>query len=344
MKSSLSKFRKKISYEFFKEKLNDLLHIANPYRRTYRGFYIYATDGLESVIPLSQQLLSAGFKGKAREKNTETYYPRMYFTQVFDVVNELSIGVVASAEQNENRGALELIDKLETNSIVLYDRAYICKALIEAHIEKQSFFIFRCPKGGTFREIIQFFYYNKDKDEWDYKGHKIRLLRVRNPKTNEDLVLATNLDHDHFMDTEIAELYTRRWSIETAFRDSVAQGFEQWHSRDKNGILQELYAHLWMMNLARIQIMMESSDTSCVDWLERKYKKPNLKLLIILLVESIPKILNKKFNEVLENINILIKKTLENRQHFKRSYERVRKYSMKSFPYKNLVSRRSKST
>jgi len=339
VKSSLSKARQRVSFEFFKERFYELVDQANDLRRTYRGFYIYAIDGQETTIPLSEQILEVGFRGRARAHDMETYYPRLYVSALLDVVNEFVVGVRPTAERNENNDAKELLEKTERNSIVLYDRAYICKALLRAHQDKGNYFIFRCQRGGTLKTIIEFYKSGAPRMTWEYEGMRIRLIRYKNPKTQEDMVFATNLSEEQFSDEEVACLYARRWGVETSFRDSVTQALEQWHAKTPNGILQEFYAHFWLMNIARIQLMAERREDP-TDWLQPEYKKSNLKLVIETLVLNLKLIVARKFTLLIKRLNQVIRRTIEKRVHLKRSYLRVRKYSRKSFTYNNLVQRR----
>ena len=75
--------------------------------------------------------------------------------------------------------------------------------------------------------------------------------------------------------------------------------------------------------------------------LNRKYKKPNLKLLVSVMIDSIGDILKQNFKVVIERIKNLIRRTLQSRVHLKRSYDRVRRFSVKTFPLNNVVDRRS---
>ncbi|OQW54307.1 MAG: hypothetical protein A4S09_06070, partial [Proteobacteria bacterium SG_bin7] len=310
VKSSLTKVRGKISYKFFADRFEQLVGSISSQRRTFRDLYIYATDGHETSIPVSDDILKCGFRGCSRINNTETYYPRMYMSQLFDVVNELTIGVTQNAIRNENRDALELLKSTEKNSVVLYDRAYISKALLDAHFERENYFVFRCQRGATFKEIITFYKSSRRQGEWIYRGKKIRLFKVKNPKTKEDLVLATNLPNLKMKNKEIAQLYLRRWSIETSFKDMVQQALGQWHSKSVNGILQELFARLWLLNFARIQLLFENPNNEN-DWLKPNYKKANLKLLVEFMVDCMPLIIRKKFSEVLKLIHDQIRRTMQ---------------------------------
>jgi hypothetical protein len=340
VKSSLSKIRARISYQFFADKFNQLTRESANYRKKFRGFYVYAVDGQESALPISESILQAGYRGRARRNQTETYYPRIYLSQAFDVLNEMTIAVTHSNKRQEHVDAVKLVQLLERNSVVIYDRAYLSKAILDAHLAKGSCFVFRCQRGATFKEIIEFSKSLRRQATWNYKGTVIRLIKIKSPRAKEDLILATNLTTSQMRNKEVGQLYCRRWSIETAFRDSVYQGLEQWHSRSENGLLQELFCHLWLMNFARLQLMVQSSNKA-TEWLKSStYQKSNLKLLVEIMVECVPLILGKMFDQVLRVIDKHIVRTMQRRKHFSRSYGRVRKYSRKSFLFKNLVKRR----
>jgi IS4 transposase len=50
----------------------------------------------------------------------------------------------------------------------------------------------------------------------------------------------------------IFKLYRLRWQVETSFLELTAiTRSEQWHSKSYNGIMQELYALMWLINATR---------------------------------------------------------------------------------------------
>lgn len=338
VKSSLSKYRLKISFKFFKSRFEEMIVSSSSLRRTFHGLFIYAVDGQESAIPISEEILRSGCRGRARKNQMETYYPRLYISQSFDVLNEVITGSTAHPTRHENRDALELLKRAEMNSVTLYDRAYLSRALLESHFMHGSFFVFRCARGATFKEVMVFAKSRKKEDIWMYGGKSIRLVKVKN-KGHRDLIFATNLDEKDWPNELLGPLYARRWGIETSFRDLVLKGFEFWHSKNLNGLLQELYAGLWLINFARLQLLEENTDDPDL-WLEKEYKKANLKLMVTLLIDVMPLILKKKYKQVLAMIRSLIKRTTQNRRRQTRAFARVRKYSRKSFPFYNLVKRR----
>ena len=89
---------------------------------------------------------------------------------------------------------------------------------------------------------------------------------------------------------EVANLYTLRWDCETSNRDSTSTlKIEQWHSEFHNGILQEIYAHLVMVNIARIAIYENGGYR--IDLKENKTSKSNFKFIFDIVVELIPEII-----------------------------------------------------
>lgn len=67
----------------------------------------------------------------------------------------------------------------------------------------------------------------------------------------------TNLPTDLFPPDELRSLYKMRWGIETSFRElKYAIGLACIHSKQKNSILQEVYARLILYNFTSIMIHM----------------------------------------------------------------------------------------
>ncbi|MBK7890324.1 MAG: transposase [Bdellovibrionales bacterium] len=83
----------------------------------------------------------------------------------------------------------------------------------------------------------------------------VRLVKIRNPSSKQDMVFVTNLSASQFSTKEIGKLYRRRWEIETSFKElTCTLKIGQWHSKSLNGILQEIFALLWLVNVTRRQL------------------------------------------------------------------------------------------
>lgn len=111
---------------------------------------------------------------------------------------------------------------------------------------------------------------------WDFEWRcivKCRVVkfRINNPDTGKEEweVLLTNLNRFEFPIKEMKELYIRRWSIETSFRElKYALGGIQFHSKKDDFIKMELFAHLIMFNAV-------SRNISCVNVAQQKRNKYN---------------------------------------------------------------------
>lgn len=100
-------------------------------------------------------------------------------------------------------------------------------------------------------------------DSVDYGGNPqfyeldFRILKIPIGEGNYE-VLVTNSDLPF---EDIKKLYTRRWGIETSFRDlKYSIGLVNFHAKKKEGGLQEIYARFTEFNFCR-WITMKISDT-----------------------------------------------------------------------------------
>jgi hypothetical protein len=256
------------------------------------------------------------------------------------VYNRLTIDVRSNPHRNENRDAVELVKSVEKESVTIYDRAYLSRKVIEAHRDHGSFFLFRGRSGGTHGAVAKFFRSRSLQKKWVFEGIEIRLIGYRNSKTRERMVFATNLCAKKFSDKEVADLYIKRWEIEIGIKQSNNHGFKQWHSKSENGLLQELYTHYWLLNYARLQAMAGARPQE--DWLkEKNYTRANFKLLVELVVDSIPLVLKKLFRSFAERVADFVRRTKASRTRMARHYPRVVKSTKDIYKLESVVPRRS---
>ncbi len=172
------------------------------------------------------------------------------------------------------------------------------------------------------------------------EGVVIHLYKYKNPKTGEFSVLATNLPHGSLDKKDMVALYSRRWEIETTFRDFTStMKMEQWHSTSLNGILQELYSYFWLFNYTKIQMSINEDEDSVNQLVKNDYKKPNFKLILDFIMDSIPLFVAGLYQKFRKQIKLLMKISMEKRRHFKRSYERSIKSAGSSFKRNSLTQR-----
>lgn len=341
MKSSLSEARDKVSYKFFKNIYESDLQRLNSARKTYRGFHIYAVDGDDLNLPRSQDVLNEGYKGYPYSKTFETHYPKMYTVFAYDVLNGLFHRFSFSNRYQELPLALEMSDSFERNSITIYDRLYSGYPLMAAHIKAGSHCLIRIKSGGgkAALSVQNFLASGKLESDVLWDTHKkqemgpitIRLVKIINPRTKETVIFATTLAKEIFSRKEIAKLYQKRWEIETAFRDLThTLKMDQWHSKKVNGILQEIYALLWLFNNVRMQINgNESTDEFLV---HEEYNKSNFKLCAKLVVDNFFLVVSKRYKKLKTLLQFWISRTIERRRYRSRSYPRIVKGKQSKFP------------
>jgi hypothetical protein len=318
-----------------------LLNNFEQKRFELRGYRIYAIDGEYLQLPCSEQILEDGYRGVCLNGNKETHYPHMYITHAYDILSGITKDVRCDQKRQEIVDAIDMVGNFEKNSISLYDRYYISGAIIFAHKKAGNYFIARCKKNA-YSKVKELFASDKKRSSMIIHGVFIQLIKVTNPKNNETIVYATNLPIGTFNKKEVAILYTRRWSIETLFRDSTVTHLklEQWHSRSPNGILQELFTHYWLLNFCRIQITTEIKFIP-EEFLRPNYCKPNFKWIMEIIVTGLPQIVRGKYDLLLADIQFAIKRSKENRTHLSRQYPRQIKTPQKLYQRAKAVPRRA---
>jgi IS4 transposase len=342
VKGALTKKRKRVSFEFFRDEFDAAIEGYEPHRRTWKGLRVYGTDGDQHELPRTEDILAHGYRGYPCANNMETHYLRMYVVHCYDVLGGVSKAFRYSHENDEVRLAVEIAGSLERKSLTLYDRLFVSGDLFRAHAANGSYAIIRCREGVTFTEISEFFASNKRNDAFQIDDITIHLVKIVNPRSGEVAVYATNLPRKKFKNRDINDLYALRWECETANRDLTSTiKIEQWHSESLNGILQELYAAFWLMNQARIQMAAQMRQRCSLKSLF-SYAKANFKLIADFIIDSLDDLVHRRYRRVQRRLKELIDRSTERRQRRSRSYPRQVKYSRKTYPSASLVSREAK--
>jgi Transposase DDE domain len=334
-KSAFSQFRKRVSFRFFRDILFNHLLANDNVRQKYHGMYVYAIDGFETEIPRSDDIIKAGYSGRSLGSIRQTYYPRIYLGHCYDVINGLTKDLVVSKTNEELRMADQMVPSLESDSITLYDRLYFSKRLIENHTHHKNYYIARTKTEGGHKEIVEFAYSNEREKIIKLFGQKVRLFKIKNRKTKNEIVLATNLFFDWVSHETVYKLYFTRWEVEVSFRDLVQSlKIEDFHAKNINGVLQELYARFWLMNYTKIQVL--KTYRVHVNPNSYKYSKPNYKILFTWMAENLKAAIDN-MAELWNDFTQLVQLTIEKRTRRKRSYPRELKYSGKMYPRNSAI-------
>lgn len=259
----------------------------------------------------------------------------MFLCHAYDVLSSVTKDLRFSPYNDEISHAKNMVKGFGKNSLALYDRLYISTKMILAHHLAGNYFLMRA-KRESFKEIEAYYQSHSQKPTTVViRGVTVRLFKAINPKTGKKDVFVTNLPWKWLHASVIQRLYLRRWEVETSFKDLAStMKMEQWHSKTLNGILQELYATLWLMNFTRIQIAKKSRKPKIT--LCDQYEKPNFKLILDWVKTKLKHIFNKALG-ALRDLRKLIKLSTEKRVHYERSYPRQIKSSASPYPYNNTV-------
>ena len=105
---------------------------------------------------------------------------------------------------------------------------------------------------SVFCRFIQCFLSCKKSIEVPLYILNFRLVRVKLSDDNYELLI-TNLKSEEFSSSDLKELYSMRWGIETSFRSlKYTLGLLFFHSKKAECILQKVYAKLTMYNFTQL--------------------------------------------------------------------------------------------
>ena len=331
-KSAFCQLRKKISFMLFRDAYEELTAQICKKRATFMGFFVYAIDGQQHVLPRTKDIVANGFNGRALGVYKESYLPRGYLTHVFDVLNGVSRSFTFNPHLNEQADARHLIQQLETNSLTIYDRLYFSIKMVEAHIEHGSRFLMRC-RSNCHVAVTHLLNSKKKTTTTKICGKRIFFTKIWNSREKRYDVFATNLPPRMLSRQLILQLYRLRWEVETSFKELTAiTKSEQWHSKSYNGIMQELYALMWLINATKG--MMRIGGVLPLDPIKRVYRKANFKLIFNLLVQRLHEVWYR-FRELIVWLSELIKESTETRKRCSRRYPRQLRKPASPYPYNN---------
>ena len=259
----------------------------------------------------------------------------MFVCHAYDVLSGVTKDLRISSWNDEISHAKNMVKHFGRSSLAIYDRLYISTKMIQAHHRAGNFFLMRA-KRGSFLEVEAYYKNHSQKPKKTIiRGVAVRLFKATNPKSGKKDVFVTNLQWRWLGPQLIQYLYLKRWEVENSFKDLVdTMKMEQWHSKSLNGILQELYAALWLMNFTKIQIAKKTKKPKIT--MSLQYQKPNFKLILDWVKTKLKRLLSKSYN-LLRDLKKLITISTEKRVHYSRSYPRHLKCAASPYSYNNSI-------
>ncbi|OGT40977.1 MAG: hypothetical protein A3F13_01675 [Gammaproteobacteria bacterium RIFCSPHIGHO2_12_FULL_40_19] len=265
--SSICEARQKMPEIIF-EKLNQavLMHWNQTnIPPTWHGRRIFAVDG--SKLNLPHELEHAGYKIQRKDVR---YYPTGLMSTLYHLSEGMVYDFALESHLDERMCAIDHMDKMSEGDVMVLDRGYFSYLLLHKSIEKNIHIVCRMQLGTVNQEIKKFW----DSQETDIVVNytpsaavisdlKKRGFKLKNKSTplrlikykidNETYVCGTTLIGEQYSIDEFQKLYHGRWGIEELYKISKLYiDVEDFHSSTERGVKQELYAHLLLINIARI--------------------------------------------------------------------------------------------
>lgn len=239
--------------------------------KTWRRFRLLAVDGTGLRLPDESWLGEA----LGWHENQHGHVPSVRWLITFDLLNQIIIKVqLHPRRQGEITVAMPLIKDMPANTLAIYDRGFAGFAIPFLHRFYGTHCIIRL-KTDFNPTVVDFVQSNEtERIITPRLTHRalsavcklglepsrnevipLRLIRVDLPSGEVEVLLTTLMHRQHFHHRHFADLYNKRWGVETSIL--VLKSFFQaavFSSYTLTGIQQELWALFAMYNLQSILI------------------------------------------------------------------------------------------
>jgi hypothetical protein len=334
-RGSVSKRRNKIHWKVFENIFYDAVKLAyelwpgdieSPQDSKYlwHGMSVFAIDGSKYTLPATTEIRKEFDPESGFEYNSKGHYPQCLVSTAYDVFRRLPVArTIVDSNGSEREEAKDLLQHIAPGNLLLFDRGYPSYELIKYINENYSgYYIFRCPARETFPAVERFLKSNGEegiievaptkKGKAKFPKHerkkllpiKLRVIRMISPDGTLSVILTNLYDKTKFSKESIIDLYFRRWAVEEYYRDEkVYLEVEKFHSKNCNGIRQELFAAVIMSVIARI-LMVLSSTRAAFQGSEPQFKNAVMTIAAdaVVLTPEKPEKAAKIFREILDEI------------------------------------------
>lgn len=264
--AAFCKARQKVKHQFF---IDIYKFIARFFYRHIGGklwfhFRLLAVDGSEINLPSSKELLNKF--GVHHTNSIGTKIPQARISFLFDALNNITIDAqIESFKVGEQQMFTEHLLSIGKNDLLTADANYGHFRILRAIEQTGADFCVRMSQSSNF---IKDFLASKAKDtiiEWipskatkvncikhdiDFSPLKIRLVRIDLSETETEVLALSLLDQKIYSYEKVKDLYDKRWKVEEEIKKFMQRLLVEFFSSIKeNGVLQDFYANIFMLNL-----------------------------------------------------------------------------------------------
>jgi len=230
----------------------------------WRGHRVFGVDGSKVNVP--RELLSVGYKAP----NKHQYYPQGLMSTLYHLDSGLIYDGTLTADRDERGCLLVHMESLSCGDVLVLDRGYFSYFMLHQAQEKGLHLVCRLQSGNVNREVRAFLdsecvdeviTYKPSapvksdikKQGYDIEFKAIKLRLIKYTIDDETYVCATTLLGESYPLNDFPRVYHGRWGIEELYK--ISKNFidvEDFHSKSERGVQQECYAHMLLINIARI--------------------------------------------------------------------------------------------
>jgi len=265
--SSLCEARQKMPETIFLELNQKILEMREKSHSlpAWQGHRVFGVDGSKINVP--HELLIAGYTAPHKHQ----YYPQGLMSTLYHLGSGLIYDGILSSVKGERDVLLSHMERLLPGDVLVLDRGYFSYLILAKAIEKGIHLICRMQSGNVNKAVQSFWdsdsldetitytpsiavKYESRKQGYDIELHPVQLRLIKYTINNETYVCSTTLlDKQQYLLNEFPAVYHGRWGIEELYKISKKYiDIEDFHSKSERGIKQECYAHMLLINLARI--------------------------------------------------------------------------------------------
>ena len=252
-KQAFSKARANLNPEYVRKFADGIaeIHAQDPDALTYCGMRLIAIDGTDIALENSAELKKA-FGCSGPKRNAATALGSMAFGPLDHAIYDCQIAPYATDERELAKLHMARLQELGlVNSLLLFDRWYPSAAFLD-YTRKAGFsFVMRVrEKWNLQADTIK-------SEGWIRLSHEgeefsVRVLKVP-LSSGETETLVTNLDEKLLPLSQAADLYFRRWAIETAFDTLKSKlQLENFSGKTEVSVRQDFYATIYIAGFAMI--------------------------------------------------------------------------------------------
>jgi len=263
--SAFCNARAKLDEQVFKLLQVQLLQQVKPDPgNLWQGHRLLAVDG--SKLNLPRQLMRAGYK----LPSDNAHYPQGTVSCLYELRSKIPIDFDLAHHADERKMALNHLNSLSENDVVVYDRGYYSYEMLNEHNRRQIHSIFRLRINAC--SEVEAFANSDEKDtvvqltpgrdqrtsmRQRHPGLELPALTLRLVKYEAGgtrYLLGTSLLNPTKYSIEtLSDVYHSRWGVEELYKISKQLvKVEDFHAQSERGVKQELFAHFNLITLTRL--------------------------------------------------------------------------------------------